>query len=333
MVINEWFGGTRVPRWINEGLARRMEQTRNHYEEAAKIGRDAVAGEYYRFRDLFAQKEYPHRGDRTFRFYEQSASIVLFLLEQFGPDSAVAFFEALKEGGTHDDAAAAALGIPTEGAVEEFEKRWVDWVRGIYARFGERLEDGEIARGTALDDSAHTASFAEIETVDKVSNWNTIPTDSLDAFKEIGGSHRHWQAEGDKLVCSMVGSDIGSLVGIRTDDEVPMVLTCSVRATAASVDEPTLFGISMLDHRADDTGILVRTVLEDRRPHEIRCVVSDEIALYVDGDCMGRFPALRDIDEDIDWPLAFVAYAPIEISNVRTGMIREFLPLVAKASR
>lgn len=333
MVINEWFGGTRVPRWINEGLARRMEQTRNHYEEAAKVGRDAVAGEYYRFRDLFAQKEYPHRGDRTWRFYEQSATIVLFLLEQFGPDAAVAFFESLKEGGTHDEAAAAALGIAPEGAVDEFERRWVDWVRGIYSRFGDRLDNAEIVQATALDDTTSTESFDEAQSVDKISDWHTVRTDKIDAFKEIGGSHRHWKCEGDKLVCDMKPSTIGSLVGVRSDDEVPLVLTCTVRATDASVDKPTPFGISMLDHRADDTGIQVRAVFDDRRPHEIKCVVSDEIALYVDGNCTGRYPALREIDEDIDWPLAFVAFGPLEISDVRTGMLHEFLPLVAKAQR
>jgi tetratricopeptide (TPR) repeat protein len=332
MVIHEWFGGVDIPRWIDEGLARRMEQSRNHYEEAAKVGRDAAAGEYYRFRDLFAQKEYPQRGDRTWRFYEQSATIVLFLLEQFGPDAAVAFFEVLKSGGNHDEATAAALGIPEEGAVEEFERRWAEWARGIYVRFGDRLEDGEIAHATALDTEAFAGSFDEPGSAEKIERWSTIATDSMIPFKDIGGSHRDWSIVDGALRCKMKPQRIGSLIGIRTDDEVPLVLECKVRAPSASIDQPTLFGIAMLDHRADDTGIYVNVPLESRRPHDVRCVVTDEIALYVDGKCVGRAPALHGIDEDIDWPLAFVAHAPVEITDIRTGMIEEFLPL-AKAGK
>lgn len=331
MVINEWFGGADVPRWINEGLARRMEQTRNHYKEAAKIGRDAMAGEYFRFRDLFAQEQYPVRGDRTFRFYEQSASIVLFLLEQFGPDAAVAFFETLKQGGSHDDAAAAAMGIAPEGAVEELEKRWVDWICGIYLRFADRLEEGEIAQATAIDDPVFAASFGESVTADKIEKWAPIRSDSMNAFKDIGGSSRNWKSEGDKLVCTIGHSEIGTLIGIRTDEEPPMVLRCTARATAASVDKPTIFGLTMLDHRSDDTGIQVSVALEDNGVHEIQCVVSDDIALYIDGICVGRAPALRDIGEVIDWPLAFVAGGPLEIWEIKAARILEFLPAVAQA--
>jgi len=330
MVIHEWFGGTPVPRWIDEGLARRMEQTRNHYVEAAKIGRDAVAGEYFRFRELFAQEQYPARGDRTFRFYEQSATIVLFLLEQFGPESAIAFFESLKQGGTHDDAAAAALGIDVEGAVDEFEKRWVEWIRGIYVRFGDRLVESEIVHGTALDASVHAASFAEIPTAEKVTRWNDVRTDSMNAFRDIGGSHRHWKTEGDKLICHIDHSEIGTLVGIRTNDDVPMVLKFTVRAPTASFNKPTLLGVNMLDHRSDDTGIQVLVPLEDQSPHEVQCVVTDEIAMYVDGVCTGRAPALRDLKEDLDWPLGFAGYGPVEITNVRTATIETFQPLVAQ---
>jgi hypothetical protein len=332
MVVHEWFGGAaEIPRWIDEGLARRMEQSRNHYAEAAKIGRDAVAGEYFRFRELFAMEQYPSRGDRTFRFYEQSATIVLFLLEHFGPDAAVAFFEALRAGGTHDDAAAAAMGIPVEGAVDEMEKRWVEWARQLYVRFADRLNEGEIAQGTALDEAAFVTSFAELETADKVKSWNTIRTDSMNAFKDIGGSHRHWKSEGGKLLCQMKDSEIGSLVGIRTNDDVPMVLKFSVRAPEASVDTPTVLGIALLDYRSDDTGLHVSVPLEDRREHNIQCVVSDEIALYVDGVCTGRAPAVRDLKEDLDWPLAYVGYGPLEISSVQTAAIEEFVPLAQAA--
>jgi hypothetical protein len=332
MVIHEWFGGTAVPRWIDEGMARRMEQSRNHYKEAAKTGRDAAAGEYYRFRDLFAQEQYPHRGDRVWRFYEQSATMILFLLEQYGPDAAAAFFTALKQGKNHDEATAGALGLPEDIAVDEFERRWVGWARDQYLRYGEKLDEGEIKVAAALDKPLVQAEFGELPTVEHAKEWADIRTDSLDTFKDVGGSKRFWKVEGDKLVCSMKPSAIGSLLGVRVDEEPPMAFKCKVRAPEASYETPTHFGLGMLDHRGDDTGIEVGAVLSDRQEHSLICVVTDEIALYIDDKCTGRFPALRadQLNEDIDWPLAFVAYGALEVSDIKAARLEEFL-LVAEA--
>ncbi|GJM23672.1 MAG: hypothetical protein DHS20C16_00870 [Phycisphaerae bacterium] len=332
MVVNEWFGGTRVPRWINEGMARRMEQSRNHYKEAAKTGRDAAAGEYYRFRDLFAQKEYPHRGDRVWRFYEQSATMILFLLEQYGPDAAAAFFTALKQGKSHDEATAGALGLPEDIAVDEFERRWVEWARDLYVRYGDKIDEGDIKVAAALDEPLVQAKFGELPTVELAKEWADVRTDSLDSFKDVGGSKRFWKVDGDKLVCSVEPSAIGSLLGVRIDEEPPMAFKCKIRAPEASYDTPTRFGLGMLDHRGDDTGIEVGAVLSDRQEHSLTCVVTDEIALYIDDKCTGRFPSLRadQLNEDIDWPLAFVAYGVLEVSDIHAARFEEFL-LVADA--
>ncbi len=332
MVVNEWFGGVRVPRWINEGMARRMEQSRNHYEEAAKTGRDAAAGEYYRFRDLFAQKEYPHRGDRVWRFYEQSATMILFLLEQYGPDAAAAFFTALKQGKSHDEATAGALGMPVDVAVDEFERRWVLWARDQYIRYGEKIDEGEVAVASELDKPLVQADFSEVATVEHAKEWSDVRSDSLDSFKDVGGSKRFWKVDGDRLICSMKPSKIGSLLGVRIDEEPPMAFKCKVRAPEASYETPTRFGLGMLDHRGDDTGIEVGVVLSDRQKHSLTCVVTDEIALYLDDKCTGRFPSLRadQLNEDIDWPLALVAYGAVEVSEIQAARFEEFI-LVADA--
>ncbi len=327
MVVNEWFGGTRVPRWINEGMARRMEQSRNHYKEAAKTGRDAAAGEYYRFRDLFAQKEYPHRGDRVWRFYEQSATMILFLLEQYGPDAAKAFFTALKQGKSHDEATAGALGLPEEIAVDEFERRWVEWARDLYVRYGDKIDEGETSVAKTLDEPLVQAKFSELPTVENAEDWTDIRTDSMDQFKDVGGSKRFWKVDGNKLVCSMKPSKIGTLLGIRLDEEPPMAIKFKLRAPDASYDAPLRFALGMLDHRGDDTGIEVGAVLSDRQQHSLTCVVTDEIALYVDGKCTGRFPSLRadQLNEDIDWPIALVAYGSVEVSDIKATRFEEFL--------
>jgi tetratricopeptide (TPR) repeat protein len=331
MVINEYFGGQNVPRWLNEGMARRMEQTRNHYEEAAKVGRDAIAGEYYGFRELFAQKVYPHRGDRTWRFYEQSATIVLFLLEQGGPDSAAAFLDALRARKSEDEAAAGALGIPVEGAVEEFERRWAEWVTGVYLRYRERLDGAQLVESKPISEE-FPERYDIPKTVEGVAKWYPISTDSMDRFKDVGGSSRFWTIEQNRLVSSYSG-EVGSLIGIRTDEEAPMVLRCKVRWTGTPGEGSGRLGIAMLDHRGDDTGVQVMAELRDRQAHRLTCMVTrSEIAVYLDDVCTGRARAFRasDVDEDIDWPLAFVAYSPVEIYDVDAGMVKSFKPVAAE---
>lgn len=328
MVIHEWFGGQDVPRWIDEGLARRMEQTRKHYEEAAKVGRDAVAGEFYQFRALFEQEQYPARGDRVWRFYEQSATIVLFLLEQYGPESAVAFFETLRQGKSHDDAVAAALGISPEVAVDEFERRWVDWIRKVYVARRQKIDGDAKAEGKAIENVA-VATFDELASAAASKKWTPVKSDDMKAFRDIGGSLEDWKSEGGKLVFAEEGRAIGSMLAMRFDVEPPFAFKCKVRATKASFEKPARLGLTMLDHRADDTGIQVIAPLEDKRPRDLVCVVTDEIALYLDGLCVGRAPAFdrAELNEDIDWPLALVGYDAVEVSDIQVTLIEKFEPL------
>jgi len=325
VVIDEFFGAQPVPRWLHEALARRLEQERDHYKEAAKVGRDVLAGNYFRFRDLFAAQVYPDGRSRLLLFYEQSATIVLFLLEQ-GPDAMLAFLEALRDGKGHDVAVAAALGIPEEGAIEELETRWVQWSKELYAAYLKDEETGNVVTAKELDEGVVAPVFDELATANGISNWTEIATGSLDAFRGLGDSRKEWASENDRLVCKISNPVGGSLLGIRTDDEPPMVLKCRVRATETPPGDGALFGVSMLDHRGDDTGISVLVRLRDKRAHQLTCVVADNISVYLDDQQMGKTRALRAdlIDEDIYYPLALLAYNPVEVWDIRTGLIKEF---------
>ena len=327
VVIGEFFGAQDTPRWLHEAIARRMEQTRNHYEEAAKTGRDVVAGEYYRLRDLFAAEEYPDGFFRVWRFYEQSATIVLYLLEQ-GPESMLAFLQALRDGKGHDEAVAAALGIPAEGAVEQLEKRWVEWMkeRFVHDLSEEERHEAVLAGGVTVD--LYGVGGTELDTANEIEDWNGIRTDSLDMFRGIGDSLKDWSIAGpekDRMVFDAGSGVTATVLGIRMNEEPPMVLRCRVRYTG-DAGETGLFGVGMLDHRGDDTGIQVLVPLDDNRPHTITCVINEDIAIYLGDECAGRAPALRidDIDEDIDYPLSFIAYSPVEVFDVETAPIEKF---------
>lgn len=326
VVINEFFGSQGVPRWLNEALARRLEQERDHYMEAAKVGRGVLAGEYFRLRDLFAAKAYPDGDSKLLLFYEQSATVVLFLLEQ-GPDAMLAFLEALRDGKGHDAAVAAALGIDEEGAIEVLETRWVEWSKNLYAQYLNDQENADTIEAEPLSGDAITTPFDGLATVESVSSWTDVPTTTLDGFRGLGDSRKEWSIADNRLRCSVMGRADGSILGIRTDDEPPMVLELRIRATENPPSKGALFGIAMLDHRGDDTGIQVMVRLRDKRGHKLTCVVADDITVYLDEERMGQARALRSdlIDEDIYHPLGLVAYHPVEIWNIRTGLIQEFV--------
>jgi hypothetical protein len=191
-VINEFFGGQRskTPQWLHEAVAGRFEQTRDHYGDAARLARKVVAGEYFRLRDLFEQKVYPERIEL---FYEQSAAVVLYLFEA-GPDAMYAFLSELAAGNSHDAACAAALGIPEKNAVEEFEKRWVDWMRRRYVKdLDNAVDDTQTASADKSTNAAFLPWVNELDTVESISSWRDIDLTSLKAFK---GPRRHSKAHG-----------------------------------------------------------------------------------------------------------------------------------------
>ena len=162
------------------------------------------------------------------RFYEQSATIVLYLLEQ-GPESMLAFLQALKDNKGHDAAVAAALGIPVEGAVEEFEKRWVEWMKDRYVHDLGEDEKHEAVEAEPIAKDVLAMGSGELETVSNIDEWTAIPTDSLDMFKGVGGSIRDWKIENNRLSCKKQTSATATILGVRMDEEPPMVLRCKIK--------------------------------------------------------------------------------------------------------
>ena len=155
----------------------------------------------------------------------------------------------------------------------------------------------------------------------------------MNNFKGVNDSAKQWEIKNNKLTFLLDKSPSESLIAVRTDDENPMCIRFKARANNGSVRSPAKIGISMLDHRADDTGIQVVALLNDRRPHDITCIVNEEIAVYVDGVCTGRSVALQTdwLDEDIDYPVAFAASSAVSISGIETASIDKFITVVAKS--
>lgn len=321
-VINEFFGRQEIPQWLHEAVAGRFEQTRNHNYEAARLARQVVAGEYFRMRDLFEQKGYP---ERVGLFYEQSAIVVLYLFEA-GPEAMNAFLTELANGNDHDAACAAALGIPKEGAVEEFEKRWVEWMKVRYIKdLDRKLDDTQMADAAVSYNKAFAPWVNELDTVASITNWRTIDTGSLDQFSGVGKSKEQWSAGGGVLRCEPAAADGASVLGIRMNEVAPVAISFDVKYLG-SPGASSWFGLTQLDADSHDTPIEVLARLPDGAPHKVVGLWTDDLVLYVDDVCIGRYPArqIRGNMKEVDYPIALVAHGPVEVQNLRVATIQKF---------
>lgn len=319
-VVNEFFAGQRAPRWLHEAIAGRFEQTRDHYGEAARLARKVVAGEFFRMRDLFEQKNYPERIEL---FYEQSAAVVLYMFEA-GPEAMHTFLAELKAtGNDHDAAISAALGIEREGAVEEFERRWVLWMKRRYerdlARAGE--EPVDLVRATISIPFAN-----EQDTIRRIENWRSIDVSRMSNFCGVGESLNWWTADGTVLRCRPDHPGLPTMLGIRLNYRRPVAIRAKVRFRGNPGDPGRWFGFAQLDADNNDTEVRVIAPLHAHVDHEIVCIWSDELAVYLDGRCAGRYPAFEpgENQRDIDFPLALIAYGPTDVQSLEVAPIDQF---------
>ncbi|MCP4248277.1 MAG: tetratricopeptide repeat protein [bacterium] len=323
VVLYEFFGAQPVPKWLHEAFARQMEQNRKDYEEAAVLAQDAVAGEYFRFRDFFAAETYPS-GGQVMRFYEQAATTVLFLIEQ-GPEATRAFLTELAKQNGHDAAVAAAFGIDEEGAVEAFEKMWVKWMeqRYIHDLKREDREEPTVAKRSAS--RLFKGPFDEMASLAKIEKWRNVKPAAEGECKGVGGSLSDWTLDDERIVSQLPDERTQSMLAVRMYEELPIAVRCRIRWTGDEEENLGWFGFAVLDEHLEDLGAQALVRLDDNRAHDLNCVVSDDIVVFLDGRCAGRYPLPpRPDDVEIDYPVALVAYSPIEITDFQVATIEGF---------
>jgi tetratricopeptide (TPR) repeat protein len=323
-MINEFFGAARsvTPQWLHEAVAGRFEQTRKHYREAGRLARSVVAGEFFRMRDLFEQVGYPAR---VGLFYEQSASVVLYLFET-GPHAMYTFLSELAAGNGHDAACAAVFGIPETGAVEEFERRWVEWMKYRYVK---DLNDPVLASPEFAKRSS-AAAFKpfvhELKTVEDITEWRSVALDSLDGFAAVGDSKKDWSARKGVLRCDVKAEEAPSVLGIRMNEYAPCAITLDVSFKGDVNSNQAWFGVSQLDADQHDTDAKVIARFDDNERHSIVALWLDDLVVYVDGKPAGRYPSylIGGNMRDSDYPLGLVAYGAFEIENLKAARITKF---------
>ncbi len=340
-MISEFFTGHMAPRWLHEAVTQRFEQTRDHYGEAARLAKRIVTGEYFRLRDLFEQKEYP---DRVALFYEQSATIVLYLFET-GPETMYVFLSELAAGNSHDAALSAALGVPEHSAVDEFERRWVEWMKRLYVEHpNPESTETQLAKADKIDHAVFLPWVNEVDTYHNLSDWRNVDVSSLDAFAGIGDSKKDWQADGGRLRCVAAGDDARGILGIRMNESPPMIVSCKVKWSPSAsnlTEQSRWFGFAQLDSSLNDTRVEALATLRANEEYNVIGVLSDDLAVYVVGEdgkgvCHGRYPSFYVTGDapDIDFPLALVAYGPVTVQHLRVAHVDGFSdkPVVAPQS-
>jgi hypothetical protein len=105
-----------------------------------------------------------------------------------------------------------------------------------------------------------------------------------------------------------------------------MAVRCKVRWMSDKDSESDYgwFGFVPLNADNVDIGSHGLLKLEGGGEHEALCIIGDDIAVFLDGKCSGRFPAPRQRpgDPDIDYPIALVSYSPVEVRELEVGAFR-----------
>ncbi len=370
LVLNEFFGGVSIPRWINEGTANQYMLNRDDYREIANLARDSVSGEFIRFRELFAAREYPRDPVENFRFYDQGAAIATFLAEH-GPEAFRAFLDELRLQHGHDAAAAAALGIPEEGAVEEFERQWNDWMTIRYRRNLSVAEEAEdcvnceeceecvrcyedcdadecyrcVTEENKKEDSedlpckprcwfrtntskspVFQPGIALKKTLEKIADsaWTKVPADSMDDFVGVADARRYWELDDGMLRCTLKDdSPTAALLAFQSYEELPLVFRC--RAKYVGEESSTLFGFAQLNLDGEELGVQTVTALEYGKTYDVKCLLADDLMLYLNGKCVGRTAAVRTDNwkDETDYPVALVAAAPMQVWDLDVVTLKD----------
>jgi hypothetical protein len=177
---------------------------------------------------------------------------------------------------------------------------------------------------TESDDSVFLPGIDLARTLEPIADWIAIPTDSLSQFRPVEESARFWKADGGRVVCDVPdGSPTPALLAVKTYEEQPVVIRCKARYTGARPE--SYFGFTQLNLAGDDLGVQALAPLGNGSQHELTCLLASDLTLYLDGRCVGRYPAaLPSPDEDDnDYPLAFVARSPVQVWDVEAVTLHE----------
>ena len=123
IIFREFVGrGAILPLWIDEGVA--SSQEKGHLQERVSLIKKLILqGKYMHFNKLFSI--YQVKGINPQEFYAQSASLVVFLIKQYGRERFVDFSRKLRDGVPWDKA---LLNVYKFKSFVDMENAWKDFI-------------------------------------------------------------------------------------------------------------------------------------------------------------------------------------------------------------
>ena len=118
VILADRFAHDSLPRWINEGAAILADPPEKRLRHGRDVRRAVAAGAHFRLAELLALPDYPPQG-RWSTFYDQSADLVDYLVQQQGHARFATFVEISLEHG-YDQATRTVYGC----GLAELERRW-----------------------------------------------------------------------------------------------------------------------------------------------------------------------------------------------------------------
>ena len=128
LVFDEFMGKTPAPRWLKEGVAQYVEETRQRRQFKRIIQRALQKGRLIPLSTLFTSVSYPSSKESRRIFYAESIGVVEYFVQRhhLGEHKFYSFLKELRDGNTLEKSLKWAFPYRD---VSELEKRWLAWVR------------------------------------------------------------------------------------------------------------------------------------------------------------------------------------------------------------
>lgn len=121
LVVHHHLEGRRIPKWFDEGIAQWVSEGIGEIlieQDKAPLNEAVLAGKIIPMGAL--SESFPDGRKSLPLAYEQSRSLVAYMVEKYGLESILDILEGVKQGNTWEDAVWGALGV----SVLDLEDRW-----------------------------------------------------------------------------------------------------------------------------------------------------------------------------------------------------------------
>jgi hypothetical protein len=155
--------GRAIPRWVDEGMATRAEDTAVRGRQDARVRKLVKQNTLMPLATLFALRDYPSNTDDVMRFYAQGYSVTDYLIRARGRRTLLTFVEKGMESGW----AKAAQSCYGHDSIEKLEQAWLTDLREtakaatpLIAAGAVEVHgiDGSIVKGTLKEDKIELAT-------------------------------------------------------------------------------------------------------------------------------------------------------------------------------